>query len=204
MVDVTKGTFSRKAWENASDARISAKFAKENADIALGKAQDAMVIAEDARKNADIASQRLARLRQDSGKVEGASKEIDLRKTQSRVSDNLAVEERNSVSNYQFRMIVLEALQTSDEAIVESFAQENARAKNMQIEAEIVKNRANEQAEVSRKAMLRAEELAKAEGDRAKAAAVFLISLIFCAGAIGGFVVVGQMLTDYGSCVVLS
>jgi hypothetical protein len=91
MVDVTKGTFSRKAWENASDARISAKFAKENADIALGKAQDAMVIAEDARKNADIASQRLARLRQDSGKVEGASKEIDLRKTQSRVSDNLAV-----------------------------------------------------------------------------------------------------------------
>jgi hypothetical protein len=33
---------------------------------------------------------------------------------------------------------------------------------------------------------------------------MFLISLVFCAGAIGGFIVVGQMLKDYGSCILLS
>jgi hypothetical protein len=33
---------------------------------------------------------------------------------------------------------------------------------------------------------------------------MFLISLVFCGGAIGGFIVVGQMLKDYGSCILLS
>jgi hypothetical protein len=32
----------------------------------------------------------------------------------------------------------------------------------------------------------------------------FLSSLVFGAGAIGGFIVVGQMLEDYGSCILLS
>jgi Flp pilus assembly protein TadB len=30
---------------------------------------------------------------------------------------------------------------------------------------------------------------------------VFLSSLVFCTGAIGGFIIVGQMLKDYGSCI---
>lgn len=71
--------------------------------------------------------------------------------------------------------------------------------------------RAKEESEANRKAAARAEDQAKAEEDkakaeedRAKAGVVFLGSLGFCAGAIGGFVVVGQMLTDYGSCVLLS
>jgi hypothetical protein len=53
------------------------------------------------------------------------------------------------------------------------FARENARAKEMQNLAEIAKDRANEAAEASRKAMLQAEELAKAEEDRAKVAVCF-------------------------------
>jgi hypothetical protein len=58
--------------------------------------------------------------------------------------------------------------------------------------------------EARRKAFARAEDLAKAEEETAKAAVIFLGALVFCAGAIGGFVVVGQMLTDYGSCVLFS
>lgn len=76
--------------------------------------------------------------------------------------------------------------------------------KKLQQNAEIARERVNKASEVSRKAMLRADNLAKAEEDRAKAAIAFLISLIFCTGVIGGFVVVGQMITDYDSCVLLS
>lgn len=39
---------------------------------------------------------------------------------------------------------------------------------------------------------------------RVKVLLMFLGSLVFCAGAIGGFVVVGQMLRAYGSCISLS
>lgn len=40
--------------------------------------------------------------------------------------------------------------------------------------------------------------------DRGMLLVLFLSSLVFCTGAIGGFVVVGQMLKDYGSCVLIS
>jgi hypothetical protein len=83
-------------------------------------------------------------------------------------------------------------------------AEDKARAEDLQKATVNAEARAKEQSEASRKAVARAEDLAKAEEDRAKAAVVFLGSLVFCAGAIGGFVVVGQMLTDYGSCVSLS
>ena len=33
-----------------------------------------------------------------------------------------------------------------------------------------------------------------------RARVLFLCSLVFCAGVIGGFVAVGQMLKEYGSC----
>jgi hypothetical protein len=39
--------------------------------------------------------------------------------------------------------------------------------------------------------------------DRAIFMFMFLSSLVFGAGAIGGFIIVGQMLEDYGSCIIL-
>jgi len=42
------------------------------------------------------------------------------------------------------------------------------------------------------------------ERKRAAFMFMFLSSLVFCAGAIGWFIVVGQMLKDYGSCILLS
>jgi hypothetical protein len=48
------------------------------------------------------------------------------------------------------------------------------------------------------------EEWEEREREREKFIFIFLSSLVFCAGAIGGFVIVGQMLKDYGSCISFS
>jgi hypothetical protein len=90
-------------------------------------------------------------------------------------------------------------------------ALEKAEDEELQQATVIAEARAAEEFKASREAATRAEieskakrYKAKVEEDRAKAAVVFLGSLVFCAGAISGFVVVGQMLTDYGSCILLS
>ncbi|KAE8447550.1 hypothetical protein EG329_010680 [Mollisiaceae sp. DMI_Dod_QoI] len=83
-------------------------------------------------------------------------------------------------------------------------AKEDKKAKELHEAMVNLELKAKEQSEASRNEAARAFDLAQAEKDRAKAALVFLGSLVFCAGAIGGFVVVGQMLTNYGSCVTIS
>ncbi|KAN0104359.1 hypothetical protein V8E51_010104 [Hyaloscypha variabilis] len=182
VVDIIKGAFSQKARENAINARETAAVAKENAKKAIEKAEAVMERAMTAKNDADFAREAAKGLQKVVEDPEEASQEW-IRKNVKILLNDASIEWKKG----------------------EDFlARENARNKEMQNLAEIAKDRANEAAEASRKAMLRAEELAKAEEDRAKVAVLFLISLIFCAGAIGGFVVVGQMLSDCGSCVVLS
>ncbi|PMD51483.1 uncharacterized protein K444DRAFT_620586 [Hyaloscypha bicolor E] len=220
MVEIIKGSFSQKAWNEARRARQTAEAAKKDADEAMEAAQATVGIANETKRVADKVAEdaKEARevLEERKEDLEKAQHEFDsqrsaaVTKTDSQLQ--MLYDARDSLDKKWIITLqqnikaakepssalqTIQTLQTKSDALYHEY-------KDYQIEAEIAKDRATEKFKFSRRAMLRAEDLAKAEEDRAKAAVVFLISLMFCAGAIGGFVVVGQMLKDYGSCLLLS
>jgi hypothetical protein len=90
------------------------------------------------------------------------------------------------------------------EPIEETLERVRVRDLNKHVRSERAKREKKGEGEGEREEREKRERKRKIEREKAAIMFVFLISLVFCAGAIGGFIVVGQMLKDYGSCILLS
>ena len=226
MLEIIKGSFSQKARKGADEAKESAAMARsketvatERAEYAKQKAKEADIEYKEAMDKVEKASASLGRY-QDAIDAAGekvilAEKDLDdlNEPTKSHQFSRTLKEHMMKLERrrHQYQYVILMNKQREGEELAKLEEEEARQAEKLREARVTAEARAAEESEASSEAATRAGEEAKAkrrkakeEENRAKALIVFLVSLMFCAGAISGFVVVGQMLKEYGSCILLS